>query len=659
MLLTDQSITAELPAEYAVALIERCIYTLQSDTRKRNAWNRWLIYTEQHTPLIRDRILTTHNDPGIRAEIDKFVDLTVNPGLDVTRQTSVCWRQGARRSIEGIDEDQLAAFHELVIESRIDTLAPAWNEIAAFVGPLIVVPAVRKGTLRWDTLLATFAEVATDPEDRHGQPLAAAWSMRVECETNGKATATLLDDQAWTTYESVQGQTKPDGSVMPPQTSISKTLPHSLGYFPGVVLRFDSVFDGDWWGSPYLNQRLVDATVAIGLLNASLAFVRKAQNKKLLAIVGDLSGFPSGQVLDAEAPITSDVPPNSGPAPAINVLDFDTDPSSYIKHAAFIYRNIANAYGGQVEADEADGSARVSFSVEALAEIRNKQIPHARTFERDLWAAAVDMCRKLRHPLAARLPTREQVLAGFRIDFGKLSRKFADPAAEQQWLEFLMAKGASDQIEIIRAQGNSTLNDQQIRDLAETHLENQSWFNTILATRNLSLIDGKVASTAQANGAMGPAVRDGTPLVIEGAAPMAQGADGFAAGEPAEAEPAQAEKPEIDPTVGDVQAAALNGAQMAGYMSLGEKLGAGLLPIEFGERFLPIAFPGVVKDEAAARYLLEPLRNFVPRPQAGTPNESSDNADAGADAPEMTTDDDRRDPGTGSDRDADREARRP
>ena len=649
MHIDDQMETAELPHEYAIPLIEKCIYTLHSDLRKRNAWDRWLIYTEQHKPLILDRIGVTHNDAGLKNEIAKFVDLTVNPGLDVTKQTAVCWRQGARRSIEGIEEDQLAAFHELVLESNIDTLAPAWNRIASLVGPVIVSPAVRGAELRWDTLLATFAEVRTAPDDPHGQPIAAAWSLRDECCEPGKARAVLLDDQAWTTYESTQGQPQKDGTFGPPTTAIlGEPIEHGLGYFPGVTLRFDAVFDGDWWGSPYLNQRLVDATIAIGLLNASLAFTRKAQNKKLLTIIGDLSGFPSGQVLDAEAPLTSDVPPQSGPAPAINVLDFDTDPASYIKHAGWIYRNIANAYGGQVESDEADGSARVVFSVEALTEIRNEQIPHARMFERDLWAAAVDMCKKLRHPLASRLPTRQQVLDGFRIDFGKLSRKFADPAAEQAWLEFLMAKGASDQIEIIRAQGNSTLNDQQIKSLAESHLENQSWFNNILATRNLSLIDGRVHSTAQANGAKGPAVRDGKPLVIEGAQPGAQGADGFAAeADPAAARELEGEAPEPKdgappPEPGtDVQAQALNGAQISSFLELCQAFASGQLPFELGERFLPVAFPGVIKNEEAARRILEPMRGFVPRVPA---------ADAGPDGQGLT-DGKRRDAGAGDDGD--------
>lgn len=514
-----QSLAGAYPVEYAQALIERCAFTLRSDERKRRAWDRWLIYTEQHAPLILARILDTQNDEGVRNEIAKFVDLTVNPGLDVTRQTSVCWRQGARRSIEGVSEDALKAFHELVLESRIDAIAPSWNRIAALVGTILVVPAVRKGALRWDTLLPTFTEVQPDPEDPFGSPVAAAWTIRSECEQPEDAVVVFLDASAWRTYKLARAPIIRAAAAMgmaaapEPEPTLEVARPpieHQLGYFPGVPLRFTEVFDGDWYGSPYLNQRLVDATVAIGVLNAALGFTRKAQNKKLLALIGDLGGFPDGQSLDPEVPFVADVPAGSGPAPTVTSLDFDTSPDNFIKHASWVYRNIASAYGGQVESDETGAGTRLVFSPETLTEIRNEQIPHARQFERELWATAVDMARKFQHPLAQRLPSREQVLAGFRIDFGKLSRRFQDPIAETAWTDWLLSKGATDQIEILRAQGNTTLDDEQLRELIEKHLEVQARFNDAVTKRNLNMQGGDVKTTAQAFGALGPAARDGT-----------------------------------------------------------------------------------------------------------------------------------------------------
>jgi hypothetical protein len=510
----QQMLAAEFPSEYAQPLVERCLTTLNSDTRKRRAWDRWTIYTEQYQPLILQRIADTQTDDGVRREMAKFVDLTVNPGLDVTKQTSVCWRQGARRSIEGVSDDSLAAFHELVIESCIDTTAIEWNRIAAFVGPIVVVPVLRRGRLCWDTLLPTFSEVETDITDPYGTPIAVAWTQRDTCGEPDKAIAVYLDETAWRFYKladvaAVRATYVETTPAAPLKIEAAREpIGHGLGYFPGVPLRFGAVFDGDWYGSPYLNQRLVDATVSIGVLNAALGFTRKAQNKRLLALIGDLGGFPDGQTLDPEVPFIADVPGGAGLPPTVTAIDFDTDPANFIKHASWIYQNIASAYGGQVATDE-NGDTRLAFSVETLTEIRNEQIPHARQFERELWATAVDMCRAMRHPLSERLPTREQVLAGFRVDFGKLSRRFTDPAAEQAWIDWLLSKGATDHLEILRAQGNTTLDDSQLWELIEHRLEIQAKFNDAVTKRNLNMQGGNVTTAAQAFGAMGPAMRDG------------------------------------------------------------------------------------------------------------------------------------------------------
>lgn len=55
---------------------------------------------------------------------------------------------------------------------------------------------------------------------------------------------------------------------------------------------------------------------------------------------------------------------------------------------------------------------------------------------------------------------------------------------------------------------------------------------------------------------------------------------------------------------GSVQAAVLNGAQIDGFIKLVAAVSEGTMPYETAARFLPIAFPGSIKNEAAARLLL-------------------------------------------------------
>lgn len=69
----------------------------------------------------------------------------------------------------------------------------------------------------------------------------------------------------------------------------------------------------------------------------------------------------------------------------------------------------------------------------------------------------------------------------------------------------------------------------------------------------------------------------------------------------------------------DVQASALNGAQMKEIRELARQIVLKQLPIEFGIEMLLIAAPGVVRSPADARRILESLRNFVPAAPVAVP----------------------------------------
>jgi hypothetical protein len=614
----------KLGLEESVALVKRCATKWGSDPRKRQAWDRWLVYTEKFKPLILRRIETVQRDPETRDEISKHVDLTNNVGLDITRETSVCWKQGVRRSIADATEKQADAFREIELESQIDVHAIDWNQIASLVGPILVVPNVRKDKLRWDVILPTYSDVEPDPDDPYGCPLAAAWSLR-PCEggsrrSSSKTDTVLLDGHSWRYYSTANGQ-----------PNLIDEVVHGLGYFPGEPLRFANVYDGDWYGGCDRNQRLVDATVSVGAKNAQLSFVRKAQNKYLLSIIGDLEGLPKLQKLDPEIPVSMHAEQQQ--RLDLEVLNFDTSPENFIRHAEWDLQQVAATYGGSV-ADDGNGARKVVFSDKALTEIRNAQLPFARSFERGLWTKTVEICRVMKRPGFENLPDAEKVRNGLQLDFGKLARSFADPKQESDYIDWLMGKGGLDQVELTRRIEGTNLSDEQVWGLIERRLENQAKFNGVLATRNLSLIDGAVQGTAQTNGAMGPAVRDGTPLVIEGAPPGPQDASGFAADVATDAV-AESEVLSNDPGDGapppdpgtDVQAQALNGAQIASFLALCQSFASGQLPFELGERFLPVAFPGVIRNEESARRILEPLRGFVPRP---TPEETADAVTADA-----------------------------
>lgn len=476
------------------ALAKRCAETV-ADGRKIKARERWNIFTENYKPLIRARLDETLTNDTYREQVEKFIDLSDNPALDVVRSTSVVWVQGARRSIAGATKDQGAALTELIAESLIDTHAPRWNQIAEFVGPIIVIPAVRKATLRWDVLLPTYYDVIPDPDDEHGTPLAVAWTIRNGRKSSKEPDVAILDGHSWRFATTAGGKL-----VAFPEREVV----HGLGFFPGVPLRFDAPYDSDWYGPTTRHQRFVDATISVGTILAALGFTRKAQNSYLLSAVGFLGDGTKQQPLDPETGIAINVEVGPGKQPPkIETLTFDTPPKNFLDHAAGIRRSVAAAYGGTL-----DANGKMVFDIDALAEVRNEQIPRARVFERQLWCSAIAMCRAFRHPIATRLPDDERTHSGFSVDFGKLSRSFADPKQEADHLDWLISKGALDQIDILRMQGNQNLDDEQLKARLEANLDAQAWFNDQVTKRNLSMTAKGAQTAPQAFGALGPLVRD-------------------------------------------------------------------------------------------------------------------------------------------------------
>jgi hypothetical protein len=485
-----------------VKLIKAC---LTSTERKRRAYARWLIYTEDHAPLIYERLRSTLNDEAYRAEVVKHIDLSDNAALDAMHDICTVWSQGPRRSVAGVSEAEASAFNSLVVESLVDVHGQEWNEEAEFVGPILVVPAIRKGKLRWDVLLPTYTEVVEDPEDKFGTPLAAAWPIQGTRPETATGHIMVLDGHGWSKWKIEGGRSTPVGP----------TIEHGLGRFPGVPLRFDTPHACDYYGQPSRNQRFVDATIAVGAIRSVLAFTRKAQNSKLLVAIGWLGDAVKQQPVDIETGIAINVKPNQSgvtPTATVQTLDYDTAPKNSIEHANDYRRSVASAYGGTVAAD-----GRMVFDTKALTEQRRRHVPRARVFCRDLWINAVELCKQMRHPLAPNLPDPEKVRDGFAVDFGTMSREFADPAKEAEHKDWLRRNGAVTQLDIMRDQGNENLDVEQLKKKIEGNLDFLAWFNDQVTKRDLSMVAGNAATAPQAFGALGPLVRDAPNNAPEGA----------------------------------------------------------------------------------------------------------------------------------------------
>lgn len=470
-----------------------------SSMRKRRSLERYLIHEEDFKRLIIDRLKDVHSDAETIAEMSKFVDLSINPGLDIAKSVSVVWKHGARRSVEGVSAAANEAILSLVEESMLAVHAPLWNRLAFLTGPVTVVPVVRGGEMGWDVLLPHFYDVVPDRSRPYGPPAAAAWTVNGVDDVD----TVLLDGNSWRYYRTSGG--KPE---------LVTTEEHGIGRFPGATLRFDITYDSTydpWWGSPR-NQRLVDGTVMIGLINAGLAFTRKAQNKKLLTAIGDLTGMPKQQKLDPVIPVVINTDRGPGSV-SMTALDFDTNPQNFIQHALWVLQSLAEAYGAQTPpmatgATISGYASRFSFTHDALTEIRNEQIPFARAFERDLMRATISMAKAMKHRVALDLPTIEQFDEGFRVEFPKLARTFADPTKEAEFSDWLIRRGCMTQIDILRSQ-NPTLSDRQLAALMDANLRSQAEFNDKVTSRGLihDNSNNSITTAPQVTGAIGGKAR--------------------------------------------------------------------------------------------------------------------------------------------------------
>lgn len=484
---------------------------LHSDPRKRKAWERFLIYSEAYAPLVVQRIFDEYSDPETKRQLERFVDLSVNLALDVTLGTCVVWKHPAQRTIRDASDDALEAFQELVKECRFGSVSKALNRQAWYLGPTTAVPVMRGGKMTHDVLLPHFYDTIQNPEDPWGNPLAAGWDVQLPSghlwamapDKRPEAGAVVLDAESYR-YYSISDKTK-----------IVATVPHGIGEFPGSTLRFDHTHATSWWGCDR-HERLTHATIAVSVIQSALGFVRKSQNKWLLAITGNLSGVPAGQKLDPETPISG----NAESPQLINfqTLNFDTDPKNFISHAVWIMNTVARSYGADLASGttvDSGGSAigaDVKFSYEAQTELRNEQIPFARDFERDLWAKTIAVAKANRWRLADKLPDPEEFRDAFEVIYPPLSRTFASPQDEIAYRTYELQHG-------IRTYGDLLMNDmpdatpdqrhQQVLD----NIKKQGEVVEELTKRDQSRAgmpgDPKLETPAQQFGAQGPKVRDG------------------------------------------------------------------------------------------------------------------------------------------------------
>lgn len=490
----------------------------ESSERKRSAKITYDIYRSCYEAHVLDGIRIQQNSETIRRDMARFLTKVRNDARDVTEQIAVVWQNGADRHLVaeggGEDEDGTKAIRSLAKQSRFDTVAAMANHLAWLQGPQFMVPMVRGGKkkrLCTDLLSPHIYDIVQDIDDPLGDPVGLAWHL-----SHRQIGPNAVEDDIFildaVSLRRFKVRSPSSGQVATEQMS-REELPavvHDYGKLPASYLRFTDPIAGDDWFLCEENSRLTTGTIEVAVKMARMGLVRRAQNHKLLTLIGAVGNMPKGQEKgDPEGQVIAPTERGTGQVD-IDVHDYDTPPTNFILEILFWVQSMVEPLGGRVRVDSGEPQifGRIEIPHEVQVEHRDGQVQPATDTEQTHWAAATHVAKAAGLPEAIALPKPEVVEDNLRVDFGQLSRAMKDPEKQTVHEDWMLAHGQTSEVEIMRKRLGGASREEAQKEI-ERNLEDRAWYIDALASRNVPAGgDGEAMTAAQANGAMGTPARE-------------------------------------------------------------------------------------------------------------------------------------------------------
>lgn len=470
--------------------------------RKMAAFKRWRIWQGQISPFVKEKIDDIYDTERIRESVKRHVNNAYNPARDIVTAVCQVYKQAPKRTVRKAGKRKLEALHRLYLRSKLDRMAAQLNRIAYFVGPTLVLPRVGKKRAGFEIILPHDYDVVLDEDNPHGPPAAVAF------RSPKKGTDMCVIDGSGKRY--FKFGAGHDDLGLGPVDELHDLHEPAKEHKPYAIFRLDCPIDIYDWHSAMLHERIVDVSIDVNVVWAQMGHVRKSQNKRLLRAQGNLSQLPKGQ--NAADPEGALMAPAINNAPIeVDTLDFNTSPETFIMNIRMLYETAAESTGVQiVSLTSQNGSAiDIEFAFDGLTEIRNAMVPHCRDGEKDLALAMVQAAIESGYDERSQLPTLEEIETGFRVDFCKLSRRFDDPSKEIEYKDWEIKYGLESPLGLLRTR-HPEASDEELQEIQDENLEITSKWNDEITKRNMASPDGSGAITtaAQANGAMGPRVKN-------------------------------------------------------------------------------------------------------------------------------------------------------
>ena len=456
---------------------------------------RSMILKEQHLWLILQKIIKTFKRPLTHEQLAKHITRAVNPLTRTTRELGAVYQRPPTRTLE-IDGPAGDAANlmwaEAMREGRIGAKSKKWGQYMFALNVTHVVPWV------WQyqgepTPRLTFNTINPHAADRIWSEDYRRTDVLIWYIANGRVVA--LDNEAMTFFQVARRQ----GSYATEWVELGR-VPHDLGFLPAVEFRSAEPPDGDFWDIGR-GGRLVEATIACGVEVASMLYVRRTQNRKLVTVFGE--SLPAqDSVANPETAITAKTSGGQYDV-KFDVHDFDQKIDNFEAVIRFHLREAIASYGVSPAAFGPEftrqGDAQVVDTETVMAskvEVREVLVEQAREAERELaWKTAAIMTR-FGHRLAVDPGLVRETFTATWMPQGVVQ----DPLKRLEVYRGEMSLGLKDYYDVYMSEHPGTT-PAEARAQVLNKLMNRSEVDMLLAAHNLRL-DPRLATIMAMPGMM-------------------------------------------------------------------------------------------------------------------------------------------------------------
>lgn len=320
-----------------------------------------------------------------------------------------------------------------------------------------------------DVATADCVSIIPDPRKR-------TRALAVAYETAG-GTWTVVDDQR--------------SFVVNGQGIIKATETHSLGRLPVVEIHRRGRW-GSYWDTQ--GQDLEVAALQMMFIDSVLLKKHKSQSHIQLAFAGESDGIPKQQVLDEESILMVN---GQGTLTPINL---EGDPSGLLKTKEVTETSVAAAYG--------ISRARLNQEKDASDQPLNERTAEIMTIMGDAEADAFDLLQRLSKAGSPDGAIADDMI--FAADYRAMSHRM-DPMEELAYWKELRANGLRSIVDDAFALNPELASEDDAWDEINRNMADEAVY---IGQRRALNIDEQASvdepgQNPKANGAMGPAVRDG------------------------------------------------------------------------------------------------------------------------------------------------------